>query len=140
MKKYIYNKIQKFILYFISEYIEEFSIKPLHEKIDIQKKEQKNINNKLEDQNNLNYRNIKDLFKITNKLYNSSITLWLDISSCKEDTTSIIILSRIKWKERVEFIERKFNNIWEVENLIKSIKRDNENIYIDRPHNFWFNY
>ena len=39
MKKYFYKKIQQFILYFISEYIEEFSIKPLHQKIDIQQKE-----------------------------------------------------------------------------------------------------
>lgn len=138
MKKYFYNKIQKFILYFISEYIEEFSIKPLHNKIDIQRKEIVNFRfdlSMLLKQENINDKNIKDLFKIIDKLSKDSITAWLDISSCKKDNTSIVILSRIKWKERIEFIERKFNNIWEIENFIKSIKKSDENIYIDNIFN-----
>ena len=139
IKQYLFNKIRDTILYFLDSYLYEFYYKGLQRLDKIQEEQSKKINDNwkyistLFDQNNLNKENIKDLFKTLNKISKDSVTMWLDISSCKEDSTFIIVLSRIKWKEIVRSINRRFNNIWELENFVRSIKKDDDNVYIDKP-------
>ena len=142
LKQYLFNKVRDTILYFLDSYSYEFYYKGLQRLDKIQEEQSKKINDNwkyistLFEQNILNKENIKDLFKTVNKISKDSVTMWLDISCWKEDGTSIIILSRIKWEERVEFINRRFSNIWEVEKFIKSIKKDDDNVYIDKAFHY----
>jgi len=67
------------------------------------------------------------------------VTMWIDFCLATEDTTSIIILSRINKQERVEIINKKFATIKELEALIKEIKMSDKWVFRDYPHLLKFN-
>lgn len=143
MKKYFKDLVCKIILYFIWDNLDNiqknvdwmwirlnwsinWKIKKMHDEINSK------INNKTS-----RYDDILD------RVSKNSVTMWLDISIWKYDSTHIIVLSRIWDKERVEIMTKNFRTMLDVSRFIQRTKTElevdnNNNIYADTPNNLVF--
>jgi hypothetical protein len=133
IKKYLFNKIKNIILYFVYDHIKQYNIHPLHNRCDRLRDELLGYKNKNDNRFIIQDWNIKFAIQWLDKLSKNSITWMLDVWSMKSDNTMVCIISRMRWQERVEFFENKFSSLKELEEYIKRIKIQSDNIYIDVP-------
>ena len=120
------------LLYFLDDYIKEQIKKPSKElemKIDKQNKTIKSLKRY--------WSSLKDTIDL---LTNKSITMAMDVAMDNNDYTEIVIMSRKNWKEIVEIFHKKFNNMHEIEMLIREITNKWVNINLVKDLPMWFNF